>query len=108
MIRPQGDVLFEFLQVLPSLAPGVLVHVHDIFTPCDYPNEWVIDKVRFWNEQYLVEAFLSFNRSFEIIGALGYLATHHPRELAAAFPVFAEEQAIGRGGKVSLWMRRMS
>ena len=36
MIRPQGDVLFE-LSLLPTLAPGVIVHVHDIFTPRDYP-----------------------------------------------------------------------
>lgn len=106
IIRPQGDVLFEILQVLPSLAPGVFIHVHDVFTPCDYPNKWVIDSVRFWNEQYLLEAFLSFNDRFEVIGALGHLAAHYPRELAAAFPVFPEEQRAGRGGKVSFWMRR--
>src|SRR5262249_33961193 len=51
VIRPQGDVLFEYLEVLPSLAPGVIVHIHDIFTPRDYPDRWLVDEVRFWNEQ---------------------------------------------------------
>ena len=59
MIRPQGDVLCEYLEILPTLRPGVLVHIHDIFTPRDYPDEWLIDEVKLWNEQYLLEAFLS-------------------------------------------------
>ena len=41
IIRPQGDVLFEYLEIIPELSKGVLVHVHDIFTPYDYPNEWI-------------------------------------------------------------------
>ena len=77
MIRPQGDVLFEFLQLLPSLRAGVIVHVHDIFSPKDYPQQWVLDEVCFWNEQYLLEAFLTSNRDWKIIGALNYL--HHNR-----------------------------
>ena len=42
VIRPQGDVLFEYLEVLPVLRRGVFIHVHDIFTPTDYPDEWII------------------------------------------------------------------
>ena len=59
MIRPQGDVLFEYLELLPTLRPGVIVHVHDIFSPRDYPRDWLADDVKFWNEQYLLEAFLT-------------------------------------------------
>ena len=47
IIRPQGDVLLEYLELIPSLKTGVIVHVHDIFSPRDYPKEWVIDKVLF-------------------------------------------------------------
>ncbi len=36
MIRPGGDVLTEYLDILPRLAAGVLVHAHDIFTPREY------------------------------------------------------------------------
>ena len=56
IIRPQGDVVTEYLEILPVLAPGVLVHIHDIFTPRDYPESWVKKDVRLWNEQYLLEA----------------------------------------------------
>lgn len=41
VIRPQGDVLFLYLEVLPQLREGVVIHIHDIFTPRDYPREWV-------------------------------------------------------------------
>ena len=44
MIRPQGDVLYIYLEVLPQLVSGVWVHIHDIFTPNDYPENWVIEK----------------------------------------------------------------
>src|SRR5690606_23330735 len=74
VIRPQGDVLIELLEIVPSLQPGVFVHVHDIFTPRDYPARWVKDEVRFWNEQYLLEALLSCSTSFRVVGALNHLA----------------------------------
>lgn len=63
VIRPQGDVVFEYLELLPSLNIGVVVHIHDIFSPKNYLAEWLQDDVRFWNEQYLLEAFLSHNNS---------------------------------------------
>ena len=56
MIRPQGDVLKEYLEIIPVLKPGVFVHIHDIFTPRDYKKSWIVDEVKFWNEQYLLEA----------------------------------------------------
>lgn len=84
VIRPQGDVLFEFLELLPSLNPGVLVHVHDIFSPRDYLEDWIRRDMRFWNEQYLLEAFLTNNREWKIIGALNYLHHHHYAELKEA------------------------
>jgi Methyltransferase domain len=77
IIRPQGDVLFEYLEVLPSLAPGVIVHLHDIFTPRDYLADWVQNRHYFWNEQYLVEAFLTNNSGWEIILAGNMLAHEH-------------------------------
>lgn len=78
VIRPQGDVLCEYLEILPILKPGVMVHIHDIFTPRDYLDHWLIDEVKLWNEQYLLEAFLSCNSQFEIIAALNFLSYRHP------------------------------
>ena len=85
VIKPQGDVLCEYLEILPLLKPGVFVHIHDIFTPRDYPSEWLVEQGLFWNEQYMVEAFLSFNANFEIVGALNYLKHHHPLSSPQSF-----------------------
>ena len=76
-------MLFEYLELLPSLASGVYVHVHDIFSPRDYPDAWVRTKVRMWNEQYLLEALLSNSDRYEIVAALNYLQ-HSEHELLAA------------------------
>lgn len=102
VIRPQGDVVREYLELLPLLAPGVLVHIHDISTPRDYPALWVIDEVKFFNEQYLVEALLSGGTRFGIIAALNLLAHRHPEKLAEKFPVFGAVAAHHEPG--SLWL----
>lgn len=86
VIRPQGDVLFEFLEVLPSLASGIVVHVHDIFTPRDYPDQWVRESVRMWDEQYLLEALLSSSDRYEVLAALNDLKHTAYDDLAAACP----------------------
>jgi len=86
IIRPQGDVLYEILEILPSLNPGVFVHFHDVFTPNDYPEEWIRKDVRFWNEQYLLEALLTNTNNYEIVAALNYLHTYHYSELKEVCP----------------------
>ena len=50
-----SDVTTLFLDVLPHLAPGVIVHLHDIFLPWDYPEEW---RGRYYSEQYLLASWL--------------------------------------------------
>src|SRR5258705_12361590 len=62
-VKTGGDVPYLFLEILPRLKPGVLIHIHDIFLPFDYPEQWVLQDWG-WTEQYLVHAFLSFNRAF--------------------------------------------
>lgn len=91
VIRPQGDVLYLYLEILGQLAPGVLIHTHDIFSPRDYLEEWVINKFRLWNEQYLLEAYLCFNSKFRVIGALNYLWHNHREEISLHCPVLATE-----------------
>lgn len=73
IIRPGNDVLFIFFQILPVLNKGVLIHIHDIFTPLHYPHAWLAQKMRFWNEQYLLEAFLYNNPAFAILFAANHL-----------------------------------
>ena len=73
IIRPENDVLFEYLELLPALNKGVVIHIHDIFSPRHYRAEWLQQEFRFWNEQYLLEAFLYYNDSFEILYSLNHL-----------------------------------
>ena len=95
-----SDVNYLFLEVLPRLRPGVIVHVHDIFLPREYRRDWVMEEFRFWNEQYLLQAFLIFNAGFEVLFANSYLGLHHANDMRATFP----HSPWWGGG--SFWMRR--
>ena len=86
MIRPQGDVLYEYLEIIPTLNPGVFVHVHDIFSPRDYPETWLKTDVKFWNEQYLLETLLSNSNRYKVIASLNYLAKDYFEELKKVCP----------------------
>lgn len=104
VLRMGGDVYVEYLKILPTLRKGVIVHIHDIYWPFDYPRGFVKSKRYFWTEQYLLQAFLAFNRDYEVMLALNYLATHHKDALDKACPVFAQHPGITPG---SFWMRRV-
>lgn len=96
-----SDVHYEFLEILPRLKPGVLVHVHDIFLPLEYPKKLVTEG-RFWDEQYLLQAFLAFNNSFEVLWAGHFMHHKHPQALSDAIAAY-DPNAGGPGG---FWMRR--
>lgn len=103
VIRPQGDVLHLFLGVLPRLATGVYIQIHDIFTPRDYPAEWILEDRRIWNEQYLLEAFLTHNPQFEVMLALNWFASNHRAALDRVCPILATRPNQQPG---AFWMRR--
>ena len=84
-----SDVCYEFLQILPRLARGVWVHVHDIFFPHDYPAEWLISRRMALNEQYLLEAFLAFNKTFSVELSNYWLSIDHRPAVTA---LWAEER----------------
>jgi len=86
VIKPQGDLLAEYLEILPRLNPGVIVHIHDIFSPRDYPTEWVLDQRLLWNEQYLLEAFLTQNKEWSVLAAVNLLKHRHYEELQKVCP----------------------
>jgi len=95
IVRPQGDVLHEYLSIIPSLQKGVYVHVHDIFSPRDYLDEWVKENVFFWNEQYVLEALLSGNKNIEIVAALNLLKHKYYDELKTICPYLMLEREPG-------------
>jgi hypothetical protein len=101
-VKTGGDVDRIFLDLLPRLAPGVWVHVHDIFLPYEYPRVWVVDERRAWGEQYLLQAFLVFNKEFRVEIPLYAVARAHAERLAAVVPSFSPGIAPG-----ALWLSRV-
>jgi predicted O-methyltransferase YrrM len=102
VIKTGNDVQYLYHEVVPRLREGVVVHIHDIFLPWDYPQDWVLGG-RAWNEQYLVQSFLAFNRAFEVLLGVGWL-THFHRDALVAAATGGERPLRGGGG--SLWLRR--
>ena len=98
-----SDVNRELLEIVPRVGNGVLVHVHDVFIPFEYPRNWAAEEGWFWNEQYLLQAFLSFNSSFEIVWAGCYMHWKFPERVEAAFGPYETRPAP----PASLWMRRV-
>ncbi len=95
VIRPQGDVLFEYLELIPRLKKGVIVHVHDIFTPRDYLREWIIEEKLFWNEQYLLECLLMNTERYEVLFSLNYLKHKYYDILQGFCPYLESEREPG-------------
>jgi hypothetical protein len=88
-----SDVNFLFLEVLPRLRPGVLVHVHDIYIPYEYPAEHFFSGQKvFWNEQYVLQAMLSANPAYQVVLPGFFVQTELAAEFAAAFPRYQPEQ----------------
>jgi hypothetical protein len=101
VLKIGGDVKYLYLEVLPRVAGGVLVHSHDIFFPLEYPKHWIKENHWFWTEQYLLQAFLAFNREFEVLWASQYMNRRYPKQLAQTFPSYKKEVC-----PASLWLKR--
>jgi len=96
VLKSGSDVVWLYLHVLPTLAPGVIVHIHDVHWPFEYPEDWIREG-RDWTELYLLRAFLTHNTSWEILLMTHWLWTQ--RE--ALVPVSLRSEPTG-----SLWMRK--
>jgi hypothetical protein len=100
-IMTGGDVVYLYLQVLPRLRSGVLVHAHDIFLPFEYPQEFVIGERWGWGEQYLVHALLMDNNNFEILWPSCYMWHAHREKVRGTLSV---EKPFPPPS--SLWLRK--
>lgn len=99
-----SDVNYFLFEIFPRLRPGVIIHVHDVFYPFEYPKAWVIDgNGRFgWNEAYILRAFLMYQDKFEILFHNDFLQTFHADWLTQNMPTYATR---GRGS--SIWLRKV-
>lgn len=107
-VRTGGDVNFLFLDILPRLSPGVIVHIHDIGLPYEYSKTYFTRSTHrfFWTEAYLLQAFLSLNPHYEIMLAMNFLTENHWDDFCKAFPHFNPD--IHKARSVSFWIRRIS
>jgi hypothetical protein len=88
-VKLGSDVNYIVLDVLPTLAPGVIVHFHDVFLPWEYPKVWFESMGYYWAEQYLLQAFLSFNDAFEVLMPAHAVTREHPDRVAGVVPSFS-------------------
>lgn len=100
VFKQGSDVEFEFLNVYPILKKGVIVHLHDIFVPFDYPLEWNMKEYLFLNEQYFLEVFLQFNIKFKVLASLSMVAHHENRVFLETLKDYHKGRKPG-----SFWMR---
>ncbi len=98
-----SDVNYFLFTILPILNKGVFVHIHDIFLPDEMPKKWVDELNLYWNEQYLLHAFLMYNQDFEIIFSSMYLSSKYKKEMDEALTSPLRYKGNGGG---SIWLRK--
>ncbi|NYF99031.1 class I SAM-dependent methyltransferase [Janibacter cremeus] len=96
VLKSGSDVAWLYLHVLPTLSSGVVVHVHDVHWPFEYPERWIREG-RDWTEAYLLRAFLTHNDAWQILLMTSWVWGKRP----ALVPESLRHQPTG-----SLWMQR--
>ncbi|MGA3207390.1 MAG: class I SAM-dependent methyltransferase [Syntrophales bacterium] len=98
-----SDVNYEILEIVPNLKKGSIIHWHDIMFPGEYFEDWVREGRMFWNESYLVNAFMLFNNTFQIIWASRYMQLNHSELMTDTFPYFKPD----RHRCTSFWIEKI-
>ncbi len=105
VLKIDGDVKYEYAQILPKLKSGVIIHIHDIFLPKDYPKQFIYGLLFMFNEQYLVQTMLANNPNYEILWAGHYMLLKYPDLLKKAFAQFDKFGEVLNPSS-SLWLRK--
>ena len=109
-LKIDSDVAYLFLEVLPRVKPGVLVHIHDVPFPYNAPypaDTWLFGErwPVYWNEAMVVQTFLAFNSAFEILLSTPIVRHADEAFLAELFPDYVPV-ADDPNPPSSLWLRR--
>lgn len=97
-----SDVNYEILEIVPHTRVGCLIHWHDIVIPTNYWKDWTERSGQFWNESYMLHAFLAFNASFSVRWASRYMQLHHGSLLKQHFPYVRDDHRL-----TSFWVERV-
>src|SRR5690606_22454788 len=110
-LKIDSDVAFLFLEVLPRVKPGVIVHIHDVHFPWNGPypaDTWLFGErwPVYWNEAMVVQTFLAFNDAFAIELSTPMLRHHDEKFLLDRFPDYTPVEKDPNPPS-SLWLRRV-
>jgi predicted O-methyltransferase YrrM len=110
-LKVDSDVAYLFLEVLPRVKPGVLVHIHDVPFPFNVPypaDTWLFGErwPVYWNEAMVVQAFLAFNSSFEVLLSVPMIRHQDEAFLKERFPEYVAV-ADDPNPPSSLWLQRV-
>lgn len=100
ILKTGSDVCHELFEILPILKPGVLIHIHDIFWPFEYPEPWVFSENRSWNELYAIRAYLMNQDIYSVL----YFNDYASKTIGNIISEDLPEIINSPGG--SLWLRK--
>ncbi len=114
VVRTGSELAHIYLNLLPRLAPGVVIHIHDIYLPYLYAPD-IYESMFDWQETTLVAALLAGNSDLRVTSCQSALFHDRPKELAEIFPEFVPRPvrdgvSTGASGHLpaSLWLERSS
>ena len=90
-VKVGSDVVRIYLEIIPRLATGVLVHIHDIYLPYLYSRH-VLETYFGWQETVLVQALLTNNPRLTILAAESALHYDRRAEMCALFPDYRPQR----------------
>ncbi len=96
VVRMSNDVAHLFCRIIPALKPGVVIHVHDVFLPFEYPKRFFYDCPG-WGEQYMLHALLQ-SEMFSMLWP-GYFLQQTRPDAVAQLPF------LGDGRAQSIWVQ---
>ncbi|WP_287586335.1 class I SAM-dependent methyltransferase [Candidatus Borrarchaeum sp.] len=105
IVKINSDVNYLFLEVLPNLNKGVVIHIHDIPFPYPTPNPdyFIFRRHQFWTEAALAQAFLVHNFAFRILLCSSYLHYKAPEALSSVFSIYDSKKHF----PASLWLQKV-
>ncbi|MCZ4499902.1 MAG: hypothetical protein JWQ74_2455 [Marmoricola sp.] len=109
-LKIDSDVAFLFMEALPRVKPGVIVHIHDIHFPYNHPfpaDFWLFGErwPVYWQEVMVVQAFLAFNESFEVLLSTPMVRHHDEAFLIERFENY-QPLSMDKNPPSSLWLKR--
>ena len=103
VLKIGSDVNYEILEIVPKLKKDAVIHWHDIMMPTNYWEDWTYQGTKFWNESYMLHAFMLFNDTFKIIWGSRYMQLNHSEAMKKQFPYFLPQEHRC----TSFWVQRV-